>query len=352
MKYTEQVEELLKNIEVSESDYEKAVSRYESVSKYIVDNYIEYSPEIYLQGSFKLGTSIKPLTEDGAYDIDIICLFGKYNKQMISQAHLKEIMGKIVKGYADSYGIKEKPHDGKKCWTIQYVDNHNFHLDILPAISNWDSGNVIAYTNRKNRDYNMISDGWSISNPKDYYKWFMDIARFSEYKARFAFNENVDIEKVPDYKIKTPLQRVVQIFKRHAEVTFENNMEYKPSSVVITTLVTKAYELIGYQIKDFEELLSVLSENMIYFLDEKCGRKCVLNPVDKEENLSEKWMTNIAYYNQFKQWHMKLKEDFNFKRYYTRVYAYSVINECMNINNQKKYEDDGLALLSHHQRPK
>lgn len=25
------------------------------------------------QGSFKLGTAIRPLTEDGSYDIDIVC---------------------------------------------------------------------------------------------------------------------------------------------------------------------------------------------------------------------------------------------------------------------------------------
>jgi len=48
-------------------------------------------------------------------------------------------------------------------------------------------------------------------------------------------------ENVPYYKVKTPLQRIVQVFKRHAEVMFEQKMEYKPSSIVITTLSTKAY---------------------------------------------------------------------------------------------------------------
>lgn len=35
-------------------------------------------------------------------------------------------------------------------------------------------------------------------------------------------------ENVPYYKVKTPLQRIVQVFKRHAEVMFEQKMEYKP----------------------------------------------------------------------------------------------------------------------------
>ena len=32
-------------------------------------------------------------------------------------------------------------------------------------------------------------------------------------------------EEIPDYKIKTPLQRIVQLLKRHAEVMFEDDKE-------------------------------------------------------------------------------------------------------------------------------
>ena len=62
------------------------------------------------------------------------------------------------------------------------------------------------------------------------------------------------VSENPGYKVKTPLQRIVQVLKRHAEVMFEQKMEYKPSSIVITTLSTKAYRDIN-EIDDFWELL-------------------------------------------------------------------------------------------------
>lgn len=72
--YSKEVRELLENIEVPDSEYEKAVSRYESLAAFIGDSGLnDYTPEIFLQGSFKLGTAIRPLTEDGSYDIDIVC---------------------------------------------------------------------------------------------------------------------------------------------------------------------------------------------------------------------------------------------------------------------------------------
>ena len=95
-------------------------------------------------------------------------------------------------------------------------------------------------------------------------------------------------ENVPYYKVKTPLQRIVQVFKRHAEVMFEQKMEYKPSSIIITTLSTKAYRDIN-EIDDFWELLKEIISLLENKLDFEDGQPCVLNPVDKRENLSIKW---------------------------------------------------------------
>ncbi|WP_408610445.1 cyclic GMP-AMP synthase DncV-like nucleotidyltransferase [Leptotrichia hongkongensis] len=42
-----------------------------------------------MQGSIKLGTAIKPITEEGSYDIDIVCCFEKLSKNEITQRDLK-----------------------------------------------------------------------------------------------------------------------------------------------------------------------------------------------------------------------------------------------------------------------
>lgn len=51
------------------------MSRYESLAAFMGDSGLnDYTPEIFLQGSFKLGTAIRPLTEEGSYDIDIVSM--------------------------------------------------------------------------------------------------------------------------------------------------------------------------------------------------------------------------------------------------------------------------------------
>ena len=172
--YLKEVKKIIENIEVPDSEYEKAVGRYEPLTAFIGKSELEvYTPEIFLQGSFKLGTAIQPLTEDGSYDIDIVCKLNGLSKCDMSQFTLKEEVGKVVNEYVSSNGMKSKTKNGKRCWTISYVDKHNFHVDILPAILN-NLTEEIAITDKNNDEYNAITSNWDISNPKEYVPlcWF------------------------------------------------------------------------------------------------------------------------------------------------------------------------------------
>ena len=94
MKYSSDILKLFDDIDVSDSDYEKAIARYKSIAHYLENSDVnKYKPNIYIQGSFKLGTAIKPLTEDGSYDIDLVCTFDKIQKNEITQSKLKNITG-------------------------------------------------------------------------------------------------------------------------------------------------------------------------------------------------------------------------------------------------------------------
>lgn len=56
--------EILSNIEVPDNRYEKAIISYKSVGDWLnreKSPLKEYSPKIYSQGSFRLGTAIKPI---------------------------------------------------------------------------------------------------------------------------------------------------------------------------------------------------------------------------------------------------------------------------------------------------
>ena len=49
------------------------------------------------------------------------------------------------------------------------------------------------------------------------------------------------IEEVPTYELKTPLQRAIQLLKRHRDVMFADNPEVAPISMILTNLSGRAY---------------------------------------------------------------------------------------------------------------
>lgn len=310
--YSKDIKSLFEEIDVSDTDYEKAINRYSSISEYLAKSELEkYNPKVFVQGSFKLGTPIKPLVEDGAYDIDIVVELTELSKNDITQKQLKKLVGEELLNYAKSNNMASFPENGKRCWTIKYVDGHNFHIDVLPSIPNLSKdNNEIAFTDKRNLEYDRITEKWNISNPQDYFKWFLNLSKHSEYKKRYALYNKLDVERIPDYKIKTPLQRVVQILKRHAELMFSDDLEYKPSSIIITTLTAKAYSHVQNGDYSFNQLIKIIVNNLENELDFQMGNYMVLNPVDKRENLSVKW-NNIIYYNHFKRWVNQLKFDFS-----------------------------------------
>src|SRR2546428_8293587 len=73
----------------------EAVRKYEEVGRYLgsADSPLNSStPEIYHQGSFRLGTIIRPLTDKDEYDIDLVCLL-QIKKESISQKEIKKRVG-------------------------------------------------------------------------------------------------------------------------------------------------------------------------------------------------------------------------------------------------------------------
>ena len=65
---------LAEALDISESQYEAAVKHYEAVGDWLnkEDSPISvHEPQIYPQGSFRLGTMIKPINDTDDYDIDL-----------------------------------------------------------------------------------------------------------------------------------------------------------------------------------------------------------------------------------------------------------------------------------------
>ena len=128
--------DLADELDVPPSKYREAMKHHEAVGVWLGADDSElarYQPSIYPQGSFALGTAVKPLGDE-EYDVDTVCLL-KHTPDKVTQKQVKDLVGNRLKHPQSRYKDMIEPRDGgRRCWTIRYADASKFHLDVLPAI--------------------------------------------------------------------------------------------------------------------------------------------------------------------------------------------------------------------------
>lgn len=325
--FSELLEELGQELDISKEQYDAVVKSYQAVGNQLSKEgsiLSPYKPEILPQGSFLFGTMIKPVNEKDDLDIDLVCkLTGK--QPSWTQYNLKQKVGDQLK--ENTVYRKMLKEEGRRCWTLVYSDSANYHMDILPSIV--DSGYqmilensflnskmtelnelAIRITDRFRDDYYSETDHkiWLKCNPFGYAKWF-SIQASIDLGKRITLSES--IKPVPQYqKDKLPLQRVVQILKRHRDLMF-NGDEDKPISIIMTTLAARAYQK---ETSIIDALLNVI-DRMHLFIKEKfnpkTGRmiKWIGNPVNEEENFADKWEEAPQKEKNFEKWLQAVKTD-------------------------------------------
>jgi len=297
-------EGVAKGLDIPDTMYEEAEKKYIDVGNWLGSPESElflYDPKIILQGSLKLGTAIKPISEKDEYDVDLVCRLN-ISPEEVTKKQLKEMVGQRL---YESPIYKNMLEEKKRCWVLNYADETQFHMDILPAIQHYrHPEKSILITDKE-------LNGWLISNPEGYAEWFferMSMVRVA-MMAEFAKAHQVDIEEIPDYTIRTPLQRVIQLLKRQRDTMFQNDPDNKPISIIITTLAAHAYN--GEE--DLYEALQNILEGMPNFIGrDTYGRTLVANPSHEEENFADKWAEDPTLEAYFYKWLQQAKE--NFKR--------------------------------------
>ena len=318
----ETVESILRRIaeklDISDTMAQRAKTAYEAVGVHLQRELEDrYVVDIHPQGSFNLGTVVKPKFDKDEYDIDLVCLLkdkNGYKPINVSAYSLKQDVGDSLK---NSERYKEKlDTEGKRCWTLQYDE---FHMDILPCRSaEWEylpSASEIELTNKNpNGTYSYL-----FSNPNGYRQWFRGRMRvkLNELELRdFALEKLAagDIEKVPEYKFRTPLQRTIQLLKRHRDEFFERLPEErrknKPISMIITTLAAMAYQ--GER-SIAEALTKVLARMTDGISHDNEGNTAIWNPavLHARENFAEKWRDVPEKESEFNVWLCKARKDFS-----------------------------------------
>lgn len=320
------LEDLAEELSVPESRYEQAERSYKSLGDWLhrdASTVREYGPQVYVQGSFRLGTTIRPLTEAEEYDIDSVCELKKISKTDLSQQTLKEMLGKEINSYHDAQNMIKPVREGRRCWVLDYADGAQFHMDIVPALPNAQSvrlfleqrgydarwtGTAIAITDNEVPTYPLVTDHWPHSNPKGYGDWFRSRTAviLERRKRKLAERIHASVEEIPDYRVRTPLQAAVMILKRHRDETFQHRPDVRPISVIITTLAAHAYN--GEETTG-QALVSILRGMDEHILEVE-GRHWIANPTDPLENFADKWEKHPERARAFFEWLARARSDF------------------------------------------
>lgn len=163
----------------------------------------------------------------------------------------------------------------RRCWTLRYP-GEGFHMDVLPAAHDTPLPSI--------RLTDETIAEWHYSNPIGYAQWFRgrseEMTRMLAKAAREA-----NVADVPAWRVRSTLQRLVQVLKWHCAAYFAGRLDDRPPSILISTLAAQAY---GGQSNLFAAALDVV-QRMSNLIEQRDGRWWVANPAEDRENFADKW---------------------------------------------------------------
>lgn len=358
---TKLLNELVEEIDITDSQEGVVRRAYNSVADWLnqSNTYIAHHKiRIFPQGSMMYGTAIKPIEEDD-YDIDLVCEFTAQTNGLLPE-YVKKAVGQRLKD--NNTYCKMLETEGRRCWTLQYSDTLNFHMDILPAIPFNESYKTDIKLNeaynsmaicrelallatdkdKKTQEYEFIP-----TNPRGYAEWFKNK---TQIKQRILMQDS--IERLPKNVQKTILQKAIQLLKRHRDVYFAQigNDEVKPISMIITTLATHCYS--GEQ--DLYDFLCKAVKSMPLYIERINGEHWIKNPVMTSENFADKWKENPAKAKAFFDWIDKAQRDFlllsNIQTYsefeitLKRLFAQKPVDRLMRKYNEQLQKEKNTSV--------
>ncbi|WP_312413393.1 nucleotidyltransferase [Shinella sp.] len=326
------LEALRQELEVPDHRYEQAEQSYTSLGRWLhreASTVRQYDPQVYCQGSFRLGTAIRPHTDAEEYDVDSVVELRLLTKREKTQRELKVMLGAEIKAYHDAMAMLKPVREGNRCWILDYADEAQFHMDIVPAVPNPDqqhrllnsmhldarwASTAISITDRREPNYKLLTADWPRSNPKGYANWFASRqAAVFERRQRAILDTlrkqglvTASVERLPAFKVKTPLQSAIMILKRHRDNMFARELDMRPISVIITTLAAHAYD----DQDTISGALFAILNDMDNFIVYDGSRWIVANPTDAMENFADKWNRDPAKKEAFDAWLRQARADF------------------------------------------
>lgn len=321
----ELIEDLAKALDIPTERYASADRSYRSVCAWLErpgSRFEHIHINAYTQGSFRLGTAIRPLSGEEAYDLDIVCEFS-VAKTSCTQKQLHDDLGYELGLYAERHGMKP-PEGWRRCWTLNYADTAQFHMDVLPAVPDAQRQRIlrearsmslafveksVGITDSEHENYRVRSEDWPVSNPNGYADWFYERMRpvfETRRRAMMLIESKADVSQIPAFRVKTPLQSAIQILKRHRDMRFSEDSGGRPTSIVISTLAAHAYQ---QETTISGALLSILTR-MDQFVHKLGDEYWIANPSDPRENFADMWRDEPERKDAFYDWLETARTDF------------------------------------------
>jgi hypothetical protein len=281
------LDKMAEEIQLDKTRYERMVQSYEAVKKWIDSDEKFFKPflyEVYPHGSVRIKTTVKPIGKD-EFDLDIAIHLKADYRNHTPQRIYDELKRRLEE--TERYKSILKPKN--RCLRLDYAGD--FHIDIMPGIqqSQWDENTIVVPDKKRG--------SWVVSNPRGYAEWFKEKA---DSVLVPLLEKAMNAEKIPadNFKDKKPLQRAVQLIKRYRDMYFQEDDTYKTSSIVLTTIAGEYYESENSIFNTIDGIITRIVNN-IQSLENR--RIKVYNPVNTQEDFTDKWDNEPQYYVEFKK---------------------------------------------------
>jgi len=284
--YDDLLADVARRIQLTPTAYKEAVGHFDAVSRYLDEHdsgFPAYSPVIYPQGSFRMGSTISAHDDREEYDIDLILELA-----LDPRADPEGVLRLVARSLEQGRGRLQFTtcEIKKRCVTLGYA---NMHLDVTPAVL-MPVGNprVITIFDRHPGRHDH-----ALANPEGFARWFDGRVRpRSVIATRAVRAEVVPVPQQTPADEKPDRLLAIQLLKRFRDIRCDRRGYERCPSVLLSCLAAQAPQGAGLVMDLRSAALHVAREVAVASLR-------VENPACREDVLSDRWPKNDGSNHRF-----------------------------------------------------
>ena len=287
-------------IQLSQTNYDKAVARYEALSEWIERDGSPLAGRValfYPQGSMAIGAAIASRVTNDEFDLDVVAQLDL--PAGIAPGRVLDLLFLAINGEPGSR-YHGKVRRRTRCVTVEYADN--MHVDVTPAVRRSGTPERESWIFHHRKEAPTEPSFPCVANPYGFAEWFKDVtprehqfaeafmARAVEYE-RALLVEAAESEPVPQQEPVFQKSRaviVLQLLKRWRNVQYMARSGRQPPSIMIARLVAenanRTHNLSHELLHQARSMLSVFEQS------QRSGSLVHLkNPVCDMDVLTDRW---------------------------------------------------------------